>query len=207
MPVYAKNQFRILLVHVPKTGGTSVESALRKFGWTEGLIVHAAVKYLRHFRITPQHYHAEILNEVINWPEIDMAVSLCRHPFDRMKSEYYWQKMVGLIDDISPEDWFHTVTTSYRANASFCDNHIRPQVDFLCQNRDVSVHRLEDGGVEKIIYLACKMAPPNLFQRVGYRGSVWSLRSKKSSIIEEQFIPLRPMIEDFYAIDMEKFGY
>ena len=90
MSIFVKHGIRCLFVHIPKTGGTSVERSLRAFGWFEPLIVRAQhVTEVRYLKATPQHFHADLLEALFRWEEINLAFAICRHPFDRMKSEYY----------------------------------------------------------------------------------------------------------------------
>jgi hypothetical protein len=208
MPIFAKGKWRCLFIHIPKTGGTSVEHAMRRLGWKESLIVHAAVSELRHFRVTPQHYHYEILNRIINWEHIDLTYTLCRHPFSRMKSEYYWQHEVGFTKDLSPEEWFNSVTERFSKDTSAFDNHIRPQIEFIPNNHPCEVYKLEDDGVSKTISTANALSPASwLNRRLRTVHSSWQQRATPVKRIENDFARLRNQIEEFYAIDMNHFGY
>jgi hypothetical protein len=181
---------------------------MRRLGWAEGLIVHAAVSELRHFKVTPQHYHADILDQIICWEALDLTFALCRHPFSRMKSEYYWQSDVGFNKGLAPEDWFNTVTENFSRDPCAFDNHIRPQVDFVPCGKPCKLLKLEDEGVRRAIESMNALAPAGWFNR-GLRGvsSIRRQQSKSIPEIESEFLRLRTRIEDFYASDMKYFGY
>ncbi len=208
MPIFAKDRFRCLFIHIPKTGGTSVEDAMRRLGWSESLIVHAAVDQLHHFKITPQHYHAELLDQILQWDAIDLTFSLCRHPFDRMKSEYYWQLDVGFAKDVSPHAWFGNVVEQFARDPCAFDNHLRPQVEFIPRDRACELLRLEDNGVRRALELADRLSPAGWFKRrSGSVFSIWRQKSRPSKAVEDAFSDLRLRIEDFYSVDMAYFKY
>lgn len=62
MPVFVKNNLKVLYVHIPKTGGTYIEDLFRQNGfdvkfWESNLLGGA-------LRCSPQHYHHELLNNI-----------------------------------------------------------------------------------------------------------------------------------------------
>jgi hypothetical protein len=89
MPIFTKNNERILFVHVPKTGGSYIEDAFALSGYTISLLDRVSKCY---FQISPQHYHAKILDRLIDLSSITASFMLFRHPVTRMISEYSYQK-------------------------------------------------------------------------------------------------------------------
>lgn len=209
MPMFARGGTRCLFIHIPKTGGTSVEHGLRRLGWKESLILHANVhEVVRHFKVSPQHYHSDLLDQVVRWEALDRVFTLCRHPFDRLKSEYYWQQRTGLAPAQAPEVWLSSVLERFYQEACAFDNHIRPQVDFITRKLPCTVIRVEDDGVRRALELADACAPAGRLRWWSVRAFPnWREQSTRSRVTEEAFAALRPQIEDFYAADMVRFGY
>ena len=84
MPICPNNKF--LFVHIPKTGGTSIEQALdakRLFSLNE--------KVMYGVRFAPQHYTPPILRSILG-SEYEALIKFCfvRNPYTRMVSEYFW---------------------------------------------------------------------------------------------------------------------
>ncbi|WP_140849628.1 sulfotransferase family 2 domain-containing protein, partial [Paracoccus sp. FO-3] len=84
MPFIQHNGKRILFIHIPKAGGTSVES------WMKGIaplrlfsmgIPHAS-------RCTPQHYRAQDIEALLGEGFFDYAFTIVRNPYHRIESEY-----------------------------------------------------------------------------------------------------------------------
>jgi hypothetical protein len=209
MSIFVKHGIRCLFVHIPKTGGTSVEHSLRAFGWFDPLIVRAqTVKELRYLKATPQHFHADLLEALFRWEEINLAFAICRHPFDRMKSEYYWQLNKALAPDSRPREWLDAVLKQYAQDPYVYENHLRPQVEFVPAHRELLTFRLEEDGVRKALTRVNALAPASRFQQWAARTFPARLhRSKPSPEAEADFKGLRREIEDFYSQDMAHFGY
>lgn len=95
MPV--SHKYKCTFVHIPKTGGTSIEKALEMFAdWKHedreklfGLIHSKEIlekKYLSNFL---QHLKAKEICELTQLPDDYFVFSLVRNPWDRMVSIYH----------------------------------------------------------------------------------------------------------------------
>jgi hypothetical protein len=89
MPIFTKHNEEILFIHIPKTGGSYIEDAFSLTGYATFLLDRVTKSY---YRISPQHYHAEILGHIIDFRSITASFLLARHPVTRMISEYSYQK-------------------------------------------------------------------------------------------------------------------
>jgi hypothetical protein len=208
MPIYSKDALRCLFIHIPKTGGTSVEHLMRKRRWQESLIFHGRFGSHHHLRVTPQHYHAALLDELVRWDEFQLVFTLCRHPFDRLKSEYYWQHQVGIAPARLPGEWFDVLQQRYLKDKCAFDNHVRPQSDFIPSAWPCEIFRLEDNGVRQAVERAERLAPAGWLARaLQLTTSSRRQSTSPSRQVEEAFLALRPHIEQFYAADMTRFGY
>jgi hypothetical protein len=208
MPIFTRARKRCLFIHIPKTGGTSVEHSLGKLGWQEQLLVHGPLENVRHFRISPQHFHGSLLDQIVSWDAIDLTLTLCRHPFERLKSEYYWQQNLGTAPAERPEEWLALVLDRYAADVAAFDNHLRPQLDFLPARHPCEIFRLEDNGVNRILKCVDTLQPASWVQQWRMRSTrSWQHRSAPSPEVEKAFAGLRERIETFYSADMAHFGY
>ena len=208
MPVFTKDGVRCLYIHIPKAGGTSLESALRRLGWADQLIIHEPVTQVRHFKASPQHFHGPLLEEIMRWEMLDAAFTICRHPFERLKSEFYWQQASGNSPSSVPTAWLERVFDIYAQDPYAFDNHIRPQHEFLPGGRSVKVFKLEEKGVEQAVAFVDRFSKATPLRR-------WMLERfprrrhsfAKSAAVEAEFMAMRARIEAFYAKDMAFFGY
>jgi len=74
MPLFKINSRIIFFVHIPKTGGTSVENTLARVG---EISMHR--KPFPDW-VPPQHWHAEIYETVIPKDFYDYGFLVCRNP-------------------------------------------------------------------------------------------------------------------------------
>ncbi|MEN9419570.1 MAG: hypothetical protein RI988_3190 [Pseudomonadota bacterium] len=209
MPLYAKGPFRCLYVHIPKAGGTSLKLSLRRFGWEEQLSIRGKrVQDLKHLTSSPQHFHRDLLEPLLRWEAIDFAFTVCRHPFHRMKSEYYWQQSHGLAPAREPARWLEAVLARHEQDPYAFDNHLRPQVDFVLPHPGFQVLKLEEGGMLRALEHMESLAPATPLQRLYNRlRPPRTHRATRVADVEQAFEVLRPRIEAYYARDMAHFGY
>lgn len=195
MPLYSYNDRTILLVHIPKTGGSSIEEMLVEAGAKQALKFH---KRLGYAACTPQHMHWEILCRWVPKNFYNFSLAIVRNPFDRLASEYAWRTHIS--NDPAPEfnTWMRDTLNRYKKNPYVHDNHIRPQVDFVGPR--VKVFKLEDG-----LNAAAKMAFRRL--RITYRKpKLPHVRKSKHTVLDiEQ--SLLEQVCAFYAADFETFEY
>lgn len=153
MPVLYAGTKRILYIHVPKTGGTSVERLLSSMGEVVGVYTDYRRTLLP---CTPQHFHADLLRQTFSTTRGDIAnfdfvFMTVRDPIQRLSSEYRFQqthrsRRRALYESVRYRDadaWARSAVKKFRRDPYLYDNHIRPQVDFLLPGTEV--FRLEDG--------------------------------------------------------------
>src|SRR6056300_1034263 len=86
MPLFTKDKQTILFKHIPKTAGSSVETAFEKSGWKMSL-------WQRTYKAPPccaQHWHHDICvkNDVYK-QNINYEFTIVRNPYTRLFSEYF----------------------------------------------------------------------------------------------------------------------
>lgn len=158
MPAYRINNKNVLFVHVPKTGGTTVESFLEMHSKTS-LHNHGAklLKPLSDSFLTRslplQHFHADLLAGMFAPDFFDYTFMIVRHPLERLKSEYRHSRALGRLDTrLNFEHWVRLMFGLTTLAPNLRNNHFRPQSQFKCFNAEV--FKLED-GMEHILASVC----------------------------------------------------
>lgn len=192
MPLYRNEANVVFFVHIPKTGGASIEKALRMTGAAEALKFKKKRAYSK---ATLQHMHAAVYLDAVDAKFADYSFTVIRNPFDRFASEFKMKVTdAGLTDDIN--EWAVTNFARFAEYAFTRDNHIRPQVEFVSER--LEVFRFEN-GLEAPINTACErlaLSPPEIPHEK--RGS-------------RSLLPIRgetlDAIRSFYHEDFMQFGY
>ena len=202
MPVFVKDDVRVLYVHVPKTGGSAIEDAFADAGWETHLLDRTSARHpsRRFRRCSPQHLHAELLEQLVRLERIDLVMTVVREPFARFRSEFLWRHS----DDAAPTPadvtaWGRRILEKYTADPFVRDNHLRPQSQFLLPG--AHVHRYEDGLQAALddVGAAVDAAAPQLRPRTASAG----LSSADVPVDAE----LERLLLDFYADDFTRLGY
>jgi hypothetical protein len=196
MPIFEKNDRRILFVHIPKTGGTSIERWVKKY---------ASVYFLSELpplslKVSPQHLQLRELKVLLGNSYWDWGFSIVRCPYKRLESEYFYRtelmfKKIESRFDFS--SWVIEQIEIAKKNPFHLDNHLRPQTDFI--DSEIDVFRLEDGlGV--------------ILEKLGgwFQLKEWhDLEIKNSSNRREVVWSLDAinLVNQFYAQDFELLGY
>lgn len=218
MPIFTKENQTLLFIHIPKTGGSSFEKILSGLGWSEYLSIRGRkLNEIKFLQISPQHFHGEIINSFVNFDYIDKAILIIRNPFDRFKSEYYWQLKQG-ITSLNAEDWIKYVLDQYKNNPSIFDNHLRHQHEFMIPFDNLEVFKLENDGIKNAINSVVKLNESeyglNRFFEKNVNARVAKImlkvKDKKSNYrddIEKSFLHNQDLIVSFYKKDYEFFNY
>lgn len=206
MPVFFSLSQRVLFVHVPKTGGTTMERMLTtpeltmRFRETR----KTAPDLMSVRRCSPQHYHGELLREVFDLSRFSYSFLIVRDPVARFRSEYLMRTRKDLrLDAGSVEAWADHVLERYAADPYVLDNHLRPQSDFVVPGAEV--FHLED-GLESIA--------DRVEKRIGHRLTRDVARGQDSVAragVPSSAVTVSPRLEErlrsFYAADYAAFGY
>jgi len=183
---------KVLFIHVPKTGGSTITRELRRHH-SVGMSTNAPWPG---YHCTPQHLHGAPLNELFQSEALAYVFMVVRHPVDRICSEYNWNQRKRSIKMPFPL-WLRMKLRKVRKAPYHDDNHFRPQHEFVCLNTEV--FRLED-GLDKV------------FHRVTEVTGVRYSHSPEASNVAGSPPPSvskadRNLIGKFYANDFKCFGY
>lgn len=197
MPLFRFDNAMVLFIHVPKTGGTSIEQALTDMGGCPALLLETAAP--DYSRSTPQHMPADILERFVPAEFYDLHFAVTRDPRDRMISEYRMRQSARQRRGqpaLSFADWVDLAFTRYGQNPYAFDNHIRPQSDLIPEG--TPVFRFEDGLDAPLRMVTDRLGrapvkPPHL--RRGAAGPVEVLPETAARLAA------------FYRADYDRFGY
>ncbi|KJZ17947.1 sulfotransferase family 2 domain-containing protein [Loktanella sp. S4079] len=193
MPIFILKQKVLFFIHIPKTGGSSIETALRQQGARQALLSASNGGFMK---CTPQHMHAPLIELFIPSSFRDFTFAVCRHPVNRLISEFHMRRD-RWENGISFSEFVDYTFKKYRDNEYIFDNHIRPQSEFV--TRDTRVFRFED-GLERAIGVACK------FASVPFSDMAPHKRRKTGGETDVSRDTLAK-IRHFYKSDFERFEY
>jgi hypothetical protein len=195
MPLYRFRDKLIFFVHIPKTGGSTVEELLVSYGAKQALKFH---KRLGYSNSTPQHMHAAVYRKLIPKSFYDYALALVRNPYARLASEYKWRSKLSGGQLPSFDQWILESLASLEESPYLYDNHMRRQSEFVSPS--VEIFRLED-GIEKPIKAA--------IDALGIEPPAVEIHHAKKSTPEPLVLkgPAREAVVAYYAADFEAFGY
>lgn len=157
MPYFEYEDKRILFVHIPKTGGTTIEKWLQNLSPIRCFNLKAPPS----LKCSPQHLTYEDLNAIFGEDYFDYCFTIVRNPYERLASEYRWRvqknKQAGNAPLPAFSTWVSENIATYEANQWILDNHLRPQTEFLGPR--VNRFYFEDGllrvaeGLTKVLEL------------------------------------------------------
>jgi len=183
VPVIRISGKQVMFIHVPKTGGSSIEARLAEIGPVQ----FGARNARNGFPCSPQHFHGTLLARFM----------VVRHPVRRMVSQYRYE--AGKRQQPLPPfaDWLRETLLARRDNPYLRDNHMRPQHEFEAFGAEV--FRFEDGLDAPLVAFG-RAVGANV---EGVRH--WRKRSAPTSV-EPSEADVR-LIRRAYAEDFERYGY
>jgi len=201
MPLFVKDDVSVLYIHVPKTGGTSIEQFFLAHGFkSEFLDYVPETSFNTYRRCSPQHLHAEPLLVLLRPALIRYVFMTVRHPISRVVSEYKMQRRVGKRA-VSLSQWLNRALSAYMDTPFALDNHVRPQHEFLIPGCDV--FRQENGFGQAFV--------ERLSERTGIsfagREMVNYNVDEGPDVDEAEIANIRAAVRQFYRLDFATFGY
>lgn len=209
MPVFRIGDKLHYYAHVPKCGGSSVESYLRQ---RFGALAFLDTRYLelpeaqRWTKSSPQHLPYAAFAKLIPTEWIASSFGVVRHPVKRLVSAFQYQVEVeGTVAALwSIDEWFDDWVSRAEDEPFLYDNHLCPQS--LIVPAGAAVFRLEDGLAPVVAHLDT-LAGDTKGPRAIPKENV---RKKNMAPDAERLTPSAETlarIAAFYAEDFARFGY
>ncbi|MEM9972415.1 MAG: sulfotransferase family 2 domain-containing protein, partial [Pseudomonadota bacterium] len=207
MPIFQHNGKLHAFVHVPKCGGTTIETALEerfgRLGFLDMSYYRRTEPY-RWSKTSPQHITWDDLTKLVPEALIDRVFAMVRCPFRRFASAYNHGARSGHVPPgMTPEEWFDKSAGASELLPYRSDNHLR-QAAAMVPDR-ATVFRLED-GVDAVLgwidttFGTASATPPR-------DGNVSPLPDPDRYEMRPLSDGLRTRLAAFYAEDFERFGY
>ncbi len=136
MPYY--KDINTLFIHIPKTGGTTLEKYLQKkssqtlfSGFKNNLMPNDKLKNisLQHQRFCDLWRYRDVIG--INFNNIKL-ITIVRNPYDRIISDLFHYNFIK--QDSTPDNVYNVIKKYLKMNN--LDNHNIPQYKFICDSKD-----------------------------------------------------------------------
>jgi len=207
MPLYQyrtkDRETTLLFIHVPKTGGTAIETYLRGIGLTGFFDPPTYMPVRPYLKVPPAHYDYGYLSRLFDLTKL-YSFAVVRHPVRRMVSEYRWavekSTASAKLARMSFADYITSMLEQYKSDENVAAGHFKPQVRFVGEK--VSKIFKYEAGLDNIV--------THVLRDVGIRfeGQVKLPRVNHSSVrkVDVSSDDLK-LIREFYAEDYSAFGY
>lgn len=213
MPYFysAENKVNILLIHIPKTGGMSLEHYFsdkyniplgKKSLYTTGTVGNFTngISY-QHQTYMILKQNKDILD--INFDNLTI-ITIVRNPYERLISHLFYLSCIP--QDATPKKVYNTIKRIfdiYKGNDMLHDNHIKPQYLFLLD---------ETGEINKNIKILKTENLDNMMHEHGYSDFNRKHNTNKYNISNTDYMKFLNddsifLINTFYDRDFTYFGY
>ena len=156
MPLY---QFRkdehertLLFIHIPKTGGTAIETFFRGVGFKGYFDPPAYMPVRSYLKVPPAHYDYGALTRLFNLDSL-YSFAIVRHPVQRMISQYKWSlEKSNKAEELAQSDfgqYLRFMLDQFKRDENVASGHFKPQVRFVGEK--VSKIFKYEAGLDSII--------------------------------------------------------
>lgn len=191
MPFFEANHKRILFIHIPKTGGSSIERIFETCAHISFFSpVHPDV-----IRVCPQHFTLMDI-ELMRGGVWDWVFTVVRNPYQRLESEYSYRKGLSLTE-LGFNDWVLQVLCHANENPFYLDNHLRPMHEFIDER--VEIFKYEN-GLDPVVEKARKHLGLNEAEPLD------RVNQSKRDKVKWRTKTIRA-VNTFYRLDFERFEY
>lgn len=200
MPYY--KEINLLFIHIPKTGGTTIEQNLKKKN-KQRLYSNKTNKILpppfnnislQHQTYTTIYTYMDVLD--VSFNDTLKIITIVRNPYNRIISDLFWQK---LINTKASQNEIYDIMTEYITKTSY-DNHNIPQYKFITDT---------DGKIIQNIKIFKTETLTGDLQEYGMEYGItdYNIPQKNKDYMNYLNNDSIELINKYYAKDFELFGY
>ncbi len=208
MPLFHSK--KVLFLHNPKTGGTTIEKVFDLDVTRENLFTIGDVKYFSKHQCSLQHLSYIELKRRIPSDIFDSyyKFTFVRNPWDRIVSTYCWdkrefktfEKFVDFVETLYNKYTVETLTDFPEFSIKYCA-HLYPQ--YIYTGEGVDVYRYENFTSEMSKIMGrFNISDPTLGKDIPLINS--SSHGHYSSYYNDR---TREVVRKIYAEDIRRFGY
>ena len=124
-------EHNLLFIHIPKTGGFSIEKFFNISAKSENLFEYGKPRFnINNILFSPQHFTVKILKENLGLEYSKyFKFTFVRNPYDRIISGYYWRYTYHLTK-LNLNDFIYENLTTIKLD------HMIPQSEFVDESVD-----------------------------------------------------------------------
>lgn len=207
MPLYQyrKNDAErtILFIHVPKTGGTAVETFFRAVGFTGFFDPPTYMPVRPYLKVPPAHYDYAVLRRLFDLDSL-YSFAIVRHPVKRMISRYTWaldkSTAANMLAQIDFSSFLRRSIAEYLRDENIGAGHMKPQVSFVGE-KVTKIFKYES-GLDSIIR--------RVLEDIGFNPQGELKLPLVNESTRRNIVPSDDdirLIREVYAEDFEAFGY
>lgn len=191
-------EYNLLFIHIPKTGGSSVEDTLGIYHkWDDNILMNSEQTIINGIRTAPQHWTPDLIINKLGKNTFDKCIkfTIVRNPYTRLLSEYFY----FMIKKDGNLKHFNKWLPGFLSKMDH--DHKLPQYKFIEEGIDFIAHTetiQEDWGRFIGEYNL------NINPQLSHKNKT---KFNKSSLIKEITPDNIDLINQVYKQDFIEFGY
>lgn len=191
MPIISAENDLVLFVHIPKTGGTTIEKV---FG---GNVLHSVSIMESSLTVNAQHLDKFDIDMLGLRKLAPRSFTVVRNPYDRIESEYFHFHR-DRKTRLSFRAFLVYVRFRKNLNPWVFDNHIRPQSDFVFES--TKIYYFERGFSEITKSISAEFGLPVIvaLKRFNQAREKWQILKSTGCV---------RIINEMYQTDFDRFHY
>jgi hypothetical protein len=206
MPYFHNTDINILLIHIPKTGGTSLEHyfsskydiPLNNDSLYDFLDEETAKS--KNINSSLQHIRYQTIDNHKEFFKIDMSnieiITIVRNPYNRIVSDLFWYNKITIN---STKEEVYDIIQEYLCDKTL-DNHTIPQYLFVTDENLQLIPNI------KILYTETLQSDMHKIGYVDFDVKI-NDNTNKTNYFDYLNISSIELINDFYYYDFELFNY
>ena len=206
MPYFKNNKINLLFIHIPKTGGSSLEKYFNvKFNIPLNKKSLMSTEDIRDFSDKPeinsslQHLTYNTIIKYKDFFKIDMdnikIITIVRNPYDKIMSDLFYLKKIDISS--TKEEVYNNLQVYLKENY---DNHITPQYKFITND--------DENLIDNIVLLHTETLNEDM-HKLGYRDFNIKMNMNPNDVNYQEYLNNDSinLINEIYKKDFEILNY